>query len=301
MPLVKTFLYAVGDARLSECKFGFESAPSYAHVVRHIKTRYRSVYRFCRLLFVVPVPTLGTHAEAKVKDRLAAFHPRNEFLAFPDDDSMMAHLSALYAELACPEADAFLVESNRNNHLYVANRRRLRDEADAATTARLAARSDAKRRKGEAEAALAEERDRTLLEAKRARVQRELDEAQRRRQEDEDRRVARRVAREQKPEESAHAWAAGAILELTGGRVLLSDAWKAYSPQPGVGDGQMGRNQFRALLKQKYEGAIVEDRLQPARTYIAGYALCRCERPVQPSVPMAIPFGDSSSPGCLGF
>ena len=65
-------------------------------------------------------------------------------------------------------------------------------------------------------------------------------------------------------------WAADAIHAQEGGRVVLSDAWRAYQ---AAGVGQTGRNEFRKLLKAEFASALVEDRKHPERAYIGGVSL----------------------------
>ena len=166
MAEVRTFLYAVGDDRLDECKYGFQTAPNEQAATAQVTSRYRSVYRLFVLHQLVPVPMRGRDAEAQLKEQLAPYWDRNELLVFPDRLSMHWLLGSAYAALACPEEQAYVkISSNavrigaqaaaerrakrRADQVAIEEERKRRDEAWSAEQAARAAAEEAKRQDAE--------------------------------------------------------------------------------------------------------------------------------------------------------
>ena len=155
---VKTFLYAVGDDRMDEVKFGYLTDVSFAKARKHVTSRYRSVFRHFVLHQLVPVAVHGRDAENQLKERLKDYHVRNELLAFPDRLSMHWLLSSTYKDLACPEEQAFKQSTSSAVRIgaEAAASRRERRRAEAAAL-------QEKRRRND-EAWLAEQAERTAAE-----------------------------------------------------------------------------------------------------------------------------------------
>ena len=135
MPLFKTFLYAIRDIPRTYTKFGYCTADDLPSASKHLLSRYGTSYLDPELLQLVPVATLGTKAERRVKRALAQYHVKREFLQFPDETTMREKLAALYAELECVEAAAFTVERCRESAEERQQRRQARGEARTVATA----------------------------------------------------------------------------------------------------------------------------------------------------------------------